>query len=229
MGRRRCKKKALINGILQHLVNGVAWRKIAKCGASPASCWRYQRQLQRRGKLKLIFKVLANEKTDVAEGAIDTDSTTSFKFKRMAKWDGKHKKISTKISLFTDIKGLPVDALFGSGKTHDKSFVNQHIKNTRRRRKKILNLDKIYTSAELRRKMRNKGTYINMQTRRGDYTRKRGPKFRFYEEKYKIRFKVERTFAWIESFRQLRLRRAYLPAMFKASVYLALIIILLRN
>jgi transposase len=65
--------------------------------------------------------------------------------------------------------------------------------------------------------------------KRGDYTRKRGPKFRFSEEKYKVRFKVERTFAWMESFRQLRLRRDYLPAMFKASVYLALIVILLRN
>jgi hypothetical protein len=109
MGRKRCKKKCLVNGILQHLVNGVAWRKIAKCGASSISCWRYKRELQRRGKLKFIFKMLADGKTDITESAIDTDSTTSFRFKRMAKWDGKHKKLSTKISLFTDANGLPAD------------------------------------------------------------------------------------------------------------------------
>lgn len=229
MGRKRCKKKALVSGILQHLINGVAWEKIAKCGASPVSCWRYQKELQRRGKLKLIFKFLSEEKTDISESAIDTDSTTSFRFKRMAKWDGKHKKISTKVSLFTDKLGLPADVLFGSGKTHDKSFVDQHIKNTRNRRKRVLNLDRVYTSAQLRRDMKRKGTYINMQTKHGDYTRKRGPKFQFDKEKYKVRFKVERTFAWMESFRGLRLRREYLPAMFKASVYLALILILLRN
>ncbi len=77
--------------------------------------------------------------------------------------------------------------------------------------------------------MRNKYTYINMQMRRGDYTRKKGPKFQFDGEKYKVRFKVERTHGWMENFRQLKLRRDYLPAMFKASAYLALIIILLRN
>ena len=229
IGRRRCKGKCLLNGILQHLVNGVAWRKIAECGASYSSCWRYQKELQRRGMLKLIFKALADTKTDITEGAMDTDSTTSFRFKHMAKWDGKHKKISTKISLFTDINGLPADVAFGHGKIHDKDFVWEHYDNTANKRKRILNLDKIYTSAKLRREMKNKGTYINMQMRKGDYTRKRGPKFRFNEEKYKVRFKVERAFAWIENFRSLRLRREYLPAMFKASVYLALIIILLRN
>lgn len=147
----------------------------------------------------------------------------------MAKWDGKHKKISTKISLFTDINGLPADVSFGHGKTHDKDFVWEHYNNTANRRKKVISVDKVYVSLDLRREMRNKGTYINMQTRKGDYIRKRGPKFQFLGEKYKVRFKVERTNAWMENFRQLRLRRDYLPAMFKASVYLALILILLRN
>jgi hypothetical protein len=147
MGRKRCKKKCLVNGILQHLVNGVAWRKIAKCGASSISCWRYKRELQRRGKLKFIFKMLADGKTDITESAIDTDSTTSFRFKRMAKWDGKHKKLSTKISLFTDANGLPADVGFGHGKTHDKDFVWEHYDNTDNRRKKVINLDKVYTSA----------------------------------------------------------------------------------
>jgi transposase len=229
VGRKRCEKKCLVNGILQHLVNGVAWEKIAECGASPTSCWRYKRKLQRRGKFKLILKALADQKTDITEGAMDTNSTTSFRFKRMAKWDGKHKKISTKISLLSDIDGLPADVLFGSGKVHDKDFVWQHYENTKGKRKRVINFDKIYTSADLRREMRKKGTYINMQTKRGDYTRKRGPKFRFDEEKYKVRFKVERLNAWMENFRALKLRRDFLLAMFKASVYLALILILLRN
>ena len=68
-----------------------------------------------------------------------------------------------------------------------------------------------------------------MQIRRGNYTHKRGPKFGFDEEKYKVRFKMERLFGWLKSFRGVRIRRNYKIAMFKGLVYLALIVILLRN
>lgn len=149
-GRPRVRKEALVNGILQVLVNGVCWRKIADCGCSYTSCWRYFKELQRRGKLKLIYQVLAGEKTDITEGAIDTTTATSFRFKHMTGWDGKHKKIRTKISLFTDTQGAPADVNFGKGSDADPSFLPGHIKKTARRRRKILNLDKVYVSLELR-------------------------------------------------------------------------------
>jgi len=228
-GRRRCSKKSLVNGILQVLINDVAWRKTADCGASPTSCWRYFRQLQKRGKLKLIYEVLAKTKTDITEAAIDTTTTTSFRFRRMTGWDGKHKKIGTKISLFTDKSGLPADVSFGKGNRYDGDFVSAHVEKTVGRRTKTLNLDKGYTSVNLRRTMRSKGTKINMEMRVGDYIRKRGPKFSFDKQKYKVRFLVERTNGWLKSFRHIRTRRDYLPSMFKAFVYLALIIILIRQ
>lgn len=229
-GRKRCEFEAILNGILQVLVNDVAWMKIAGCGCSYVTCYRYFCELQRRGKLKLIFEVLAREKTNVIEAAIDTNSVSSFRFRRMTGWCGKHKKPSTKISLFTDINGLPADVAFDKGNVHDLKFLPSHIQNGgHRRRIKILNFDKGYTSCGLRRRLRKKGTYVNMQTRRGDYVRKKGPKFRFDEEKYKVRFKVEKTFGWMENFRHIKLRREYKPTMFKAFVYLTLILILLRN
>lgn len=227
-GRKRVRKEALLNGILQVLVNGVGWGKIAECGCGYASCYRYFQELQRRGKLKLIYEALANKKTDITEGAIDTTTATSFRFERMTGWDGKHKKIGTKISIFTDKNGLPADVDFGKGSKHDGRFLPKHMEKTVGRSKRILNLDKIYASLDLRRQMRNKGTKINMETRRGDYIAKRGPKFRFDELKYKTRFLVERLIGWLKSFWRIRIRREYKPAMFKAFVYLALIIVLLR-
>ncbi|OGK47325.1 hypothetical protein A3B46_02210 [Candidatus Roizmanbacteria bacterium RIFCSPLOWO2_01_FULL_39_19] len=228
-GRRRCIKESLLNGILQVLVNDVAWSKIAECGSSYTSCWRYCKELQRRGELKLIYEALANAKTNIVEAAIDSTTATSFRFKQMTGWDGKHKKIGTKISLFTDKNGLPADVDFGKGNRHDGSFVLNHIKKTTGRRTKVLNLDKIYVNLNLRRTMRNKGTKINMEMRAGDYIRKRGPKFNFDKEKYKVRFLVERTNGWLKSFRHIRIRRDYHPAMFKAFVYLALIIVMIRQ
>lgn len=228
-GRKRCEKEALLNGILQVLINGVAWNKLADCGCSYSSCYRYFKELQRRKKLKLILETLAGEKTDIIECAADTDSTTSFRFERGTGWDGRHKKCSTKISLITDKDGLPADVEIDRGNAHDKTLLYQHLENLAGIRISELNLDKIYVSLKLRRRMRQRGSHINMKLRDGDYIRKKGPKFRFYEDKYKVRFKIERCFAWLEHFRRLRLRREYHLAMFKAFVYLALIIILIRN
>jgi len=228
-GRKKCKKEALLNGILQVLVNGVSWNNIANCGCSDTSCYRYFNELQRRGKLKLICEGLSGSKTDIKEGAIDTTTATSFRFRRMTGWDGKHRKIGTKISLFTDKKGLPADVVFGKGNIHDSQFLPTHLKKTAGRRKRIINLDKGYCNLNLRREMRQKGTKINMPMRKGDYTRKRGPRFSFEALKYKVRFEVEKTFSWLKSFRRIRIRREYHPAMFKAFVYLGLIIVLIRS
>lgn len=228
-GRKRVPRQSVLIGILQVLVIGVAWRKIAECGASPVSCWRYFKELQRRGKLKLIYETLARGNTNVSEGAIDTTTATSFRFRRMTGWDGKHKKIGTKISLFADKEGLPADVSFGNGNYHDGVFLPGHMKKTAGRRKRILNLDKIYAGLELRRTMRNAGTQINMETRSRDYVRKRGPKFSFDKEKYKTRFLVERLNAWLKNFWRIRIRQDRLPAMYKGFVYLGLIIILLRQ
>jgi len=228
LGRKRAKQEALLNGILQVLVNGLAWNNIAECGASPASCWRYFQEIQRRGEFKLIRDRLSQEKTDITECAIDTTTITSFRFASMAGWDGKHKKVGTKISLLTDKNGLPADVDFGKGNKDDRGFVEEHLRNTAGRRKNVLNMDKGYTSAELRRKLRQKGIWVNMEMKKGDYIRKRGPKFTFNKEKYHTRFLVERLIGWLKSFRRIRIRREYKSAMFKAFVYLALIIILLR-
>ena len=228
-GRKRLSQGSLLNGILQVLVNDVAWERIADCGASPTSCWRYFRELQRRNKLHLIFNALSNQLTDITMCSSDTTTTTSFNFKQMTGWDGKHKKIGTKISLLTDMTGLPAAVTFAKGNTADVRLLPVHLKQTTGRRKKIINLDKGYTSIEMRRSLRQSGTYVNMETRTGDYRHKRGPHFKLKEQEYKTRFNIERTNGWIKSFRHIRTRRDYLPAMFKAFVYLALIIILIRQ
>jgi transposase len=227
-GRRRDTKEALLTGILQVLVNGVAWEKIADCGASPASCWRYLEELQRRGKLKLIFQALAKAKIDLTSCAIDTTLVISFHFRYMTGWSGKHRQVGTKVSLIVGKDGLPADVLFGKGSDRDTVFVEDHVKNVAGRRKKVLDLDMLYTSVTFRRAMRKKGIRINMQTRRPDYRHKRGPKFRYDKQNALTRFELERTNGWVKDFRALRLRRSAHPAMFKGMVYMALIVILVR-
>jgi transposase len=229
LGRKRSNKEALITGILQVLVNGVAWKKIADCGCSYASCFRYLQELQRRGKLKLVMQRLAWEKADLTVGSIDTTLVPSFAFRQMTGWNGQHKQTGTKVSLFVDNDGVPADVQFGKGNINDKVFLLGHLKNVAGKRKKVLNLDMSYMSLALRRAMRQKGIRINMKVRTQDFRRKRGRKFKFDEPIYNMRMFVERTNAWVKAFRALRLRRSPHPAMFKAFVYLALIIVLVRR
>lgn len=228
-GRHRCLKEALLFGILQVLINGVTWKKIIEDGASSSSCHRYFQELQRRGWPKGVFTQLQLKKTDLTLTASDTSTATSFRFRYGTGWDGKHRKIGTKISLLTDRGGLPADVVFGRGSIHDLHFLPSHLENTQGRRKRIINLDKGYTSLDLRRSLRNSGTRINMEMRTGDYTRKRGPKFGFDKEKYKARFLIEKCFGWLKAFKRIRLRVEFKLSSYKAFVYLALIIILLRN
>jgi len=82
---------------------------------------------------------------------------------------------------------------------------------------------------EFRRKMKKKGIKINMQMREKDYLRKKGQKFRFEASKYKVRFLIERLNAWLKNFWRIRIRRDRYPVIFKAFVYLELIIVLIRS
>ena len=166
-GRPRVSKEAILKGILQVLTLDIPWNKIYPCGCSYSSCYRYFKELQRRGILKKEFERLSRIKTNIKECAIDTDSTTSFRFKRGSGWDGKHKKIATKISTLSDRNGLPSDLEFSKGSTHDLRILPKHIKNTEGRRKITINLDKIYTSLETRRNLRPKGIQLNIKPRSG--------------------------------------------------------------
>src|SRR5438270_5049218 len=173
LGRKQLGKEALVTGILQVLINGVAWRKIAECGASYASCFRYLKELQRRGKLKLIFQALAKRKADITVGSIDTTLIISFEFKYLTGWSGKHRSVGTKVSLFSGKDGLPVDVQFGKGSDNDKIFLSDHFRSVAGRRKRILNLDMMYMNLGFRREMRKKGIRVNMKVRQQDCTRKR--------------------------------------------------------
>jgi len=228
-GRKRCDKRLLLQGILTVLKYDIPWNHLDIDGVSGTSCWRYFNELQRKGILKLIQTSLSTQHLDINLCSLDTSTATSFKFKNGVGWDGKHRKNGTKISLLGDHNGLPYDIDFGKGNKHDLKFLDTHLENTSGTRKKVLSMDKGYTSIDMRRNLRSKGIKVNMETRKGDYIHKKGPKFALDQQIYKTRFNLERTFGWMKSFRRVRTRKDRHFAMFKAFVYLAAIIVLIRS
>jgi putative transposase len=228
-GRPKCEKEALLRGILVVLKYDIPWNHLEITGASGTSCWRYFKEIQRRGLFKLVFQALAQSNLDIRIFSIDSTTTTSFNFKGLVGFSGKHKKYGTKISVLSDAKGLPYDMEFGKGSKHDLKFVQKHLDNTSKKKKQILNLDKGYTSIDLRRDLAKKKIKVNMETRTKDYHHKRGPKFKLNEVVYKLRFNLEKTFGWMKAFRRVRTRKDRYVSLFKAFVYLAAIIVLIRN
>jgi transposase len=228
-GRPKCSKEALLRGLIKTLKYDIPWNDLDIEGASGISCWRYFKKLQRRGLLKQVFQALVDEHLDIEISSIDSSTATSHHFKNGVGFSGKHKKYGTKISVLSDKNGFPYDIEFGKGSKHDLHFVRKHIRNTYGKRKRIINLDKGYTSIALRREMKQKGIYINMETRRSDYTHKKGPKFKVNKAIYSMRSLIEQKFGWLKAFRRVRTRKDHKFAMYKGFVYLAAIIVLIRS
>lgn len=229
LGRPKCQKEALLRGTIKVLKYDIPWNDLDISGASGISCWRYFNEIQKRGLLKQVFLALVTEHLDIEISSIDSSTATSFNFKSGVGFNGKHKKYGTKISVLSDKNGFPYDIEFDKGSKHDLHFVQKHIKNTCGKRKKISNLDKGYTSIELRRNMRKKKIHINMETRKNDYTRKKGPKFKLDKENYAFRSLIEQKFGWMKAFRRVRTRKDHKLAMYKGFVYLSAIIVLIRS
>jgi len=228
-GRPKCKKEALLRGLIKVLKYDIPWNDLDIIGASGISCWRYFNEIQRRGLLKLVFHSLVDEHLDIEISSIDSSTATSFHFKKGVGFSGKHKKYGTKVSVLSDKLGFPCDIEFGKGSKHDLHFVRKHIKNTRGKRKRIINLDKGYTSIELRRESEIKGIHINMETRKNDYGHKKGPKFKLNKAIYAFRSFIEQKFGWLKSFRRVRTRKDHKLAIFKGFVYLSAIIVIIRS
>ena len=91
---------------------------------------------------------------------------------------------------------------------------------------KVILADKGYDSDKLRLKLKKAGIHSNIP--------QRSIKNRKLDENYniplgKMRFKIERTNAWIKSFRRLHFRFDYTLVSFKALTYLALIVVCIRK
>ena len=228
-GRKRCQKKALLQGIIVVLKYDIPWNDLDIPGASGTSCWRYFKELCRRGLFKLVCEAIAHENLNIKVCSIDSSVATSFNFKDLVGFNGKHKKYGTKISVLSDANGLPYDIEFGKGSIHDLTFVPKHMGNTAKIRKSLVNMDKGYTSIDLRRNLALKKIKVNMETRKNDYHHKRGPKFKLNQQIYKLRFNIEKTFGWLKAFKRVRTRKDRYSAFFKGFVYLSAIIVLISN
>ena len=223
----------LLPGILRVLRSGMRWRdldddKLPSC----VTHWRRLRFWQRNMGLKSVLNLILSNlgkkgKLDIKIASIDRSLMPSFNFADTTGYSGKYNKTGTKISTtLVDFLGTPLNILFAPGERHDMPLALPTVVNNSIGKPGTLLADKGYDSNKFKLKLRKLGINPNIPQRE--------MKGRKKQKDYniplgKMRFKVERTNAWIKSFRRLHFRFDYTLVSFKAFTYLALIVICLRK
>ncbi len=230
-GRPSYSNAELLPGILRVLRSGMRLRDLDdRSLPSSVTHWRRLRFWQRKFELEKIWNLILTKlgednKLNLKVGAIDGSLIQSFKFKDMTGYSGKYKKTGTKISSLVDSNGLPLNLVFAPGNRHDLPFAKDTVKRSNYKPDTLL-ADKGYDSDNFRFLLIKLGIIPNISPR-NIKNRKLKPKYD--HELGKKRYKVERTNAWIKSFRRLRFRFDYTSVSFKALVFLGLIVICIRK
>lgn len=231
-GRPSYSNRELLPGILKVLRSGMRWRDLDdKRFASCVTHWRRFRFWGIKFGLKITWETILQKinklnKLDLNIASIDGSLIQSFAFSDTTGYSGKYKKTGTKISNLVDFKGTPFNVLFASGEEHDCPFAIPTILNNSVGKPGLILADKGYDSDILRSKLSQFRINSNIAVRN---TGKRKETINYNVPLGKMRFKVERTNAWIKSFRRLRFRFDYTLASFQNLVYLGLIVICLRK
>ena len=174
----------------------------------------------------MLNKLKELNKLDLTVALVDGSLVPSFNFLDTTGYSGKHKDTGTKISTLVDFKGTPFNVVFSSGNTHDMPLALPTIINNPVGKPAMILADKGYDSDPFRIKLKEFDIETNIPNREIKNRKK--------QENYniplgKMRFKIERTNAWIKSFRRLHFRFDYTLNSFSAFVYLGLIVICLRK
>lgn len=182
---------------------------------------------------KLLLRLLAScGQVDLSVVKLDGTLIPSYQFKSCTGYSGRHHRTGVKVSVAVDVEGLPLAVKTAAGNVADVDLAQGTISRIRvgkRTRPGTVLADKGYDSAQLRRGWRKRGIKTNIPERRWNHRRKKGRPPNYSSVLGKSRYSVERTNAWMKSFRRIHFRYDRTVSMFKAFVQLAMIVICLRK
>lgn len=231
-GRPSYSNRELLPGILKVLRSGMRWRDLDDTRfASNITHWRRLRFWEHKFGIKnawefILQKLDKQGKLNLKIASIDGSLIPSFSFLDTTGYSGKYHKTGTKISNLVDFLGTPFNVVFASGNTHDMPLAIPTIINNTVGKPSIILADKGYDSNPFRLNLNKFGINTNIPNRN---IKNREKQKDFNIPLSKMRFKVERTNAWIKNFRRLRFRFDYTLKSFQALTYLALIVICIRK
>ena len=216
MGRPRVPDRAVLAGIVFVLSTGIRWNDLPLelgCG-SGTTCWRRLRAWQRAGVWHELHRVVLDRLGQA--GVLDWSRAAVDSVSVRAKPGGEvtgpsptdRGKAGTKYHVLCDRNGLPLNVLITGANTHDSRMLaplldtNPGVREQAgrpgrpRRRPEKLHADKGYDFPRCRRYLSGRGIGVRIARRGVENSSRLG----------RVRWVVERTMAWLLSFRRLALR-----------------------
>ena len=231
--------RPVVEGILWVLRNGGRWKALPQGYPSPATCWRRLAEWEERGVWLDAWRTFLDERN--AEGRIRWEecfADGSFaSAKKGGDGVGKTKKgKGTKWMVVVDGEGLPLAFHLDSANraevklletTLDNIEVTEAEQDGTPPQPERLILDRGYDSDPLRERLAARGIEMICPHRKNRVKPRTqdGRKLR----RYRRRWKVERTFAWLGNFRRLVVRYERRLDIYRAFFHVACLIITLRQ
>jgi transposase len=218
-GRPRADDRRTIEGILYVLITGCRWQDLPGEYGAPTTVWRRLRRWGEESVWERIWRAALAE-LDV-QGRLDwTRAFLDGSFAPAKKGGDKvgltKKGKGTKWMLVIDGNGLPLGFHLDSAacaevrlaeRTLDTISVLRPRGRPRQRPEKLV-ADRGYDSSAFRRALRRRGIRMCIPPKRrpAKWKAKRGRPVVARKDDYRLRYKVERTFAWLGNYRRLLIR-----------------------
>ncbi len=218
-GPKPIEKIEIITELYKLIRTNCGWRNIKYS----TTCRKYLEECQRRGKIKNFFHFLIKDykKFKPKKVSIDSSLLESYRNQREVNYSGKSHNYCTKFTLAINENYIPVAFNFAKGSKSESAQLDKMLLDMNKLPYELF-MDMGYERYDRRRKLKKQGCQVRMQQAIRGKNRKRGPKF-VYEREHKCeRSKVERFFAWIKSFKAIRLRTTRKASLFHAFTIIAL-------
>ena len=216
----------IIDDILFVLKTGIAWRNIKSQINWHSLYWHYKRLVKfdifKKTYMILlkIYSSYSNFNVQIIDSSFIQNKYGKNKIARNKFFKSKN---CNKVSLVTDVTGIPISVLIDKGNVHDLHFIKKHSKdliifnNKHKVNHPILLADKAYESLQVRRNLANHNYVIYIPKKKG--ANNNHP---FNKTIYKKRIIIEHTFQKLKAFRKIMVRYESLIKNYLGFLYLAI-------
>lgn len=241
-GRPRADDRRTIEGILYVLITGCRWQDLPREYGAPTTVWRRLKQWGERGVWEHIWRTAlfcldVQGKLDWSMAFLDGSFAPAKKGGEKVGLTRKGK--GTKWMLVVDGNGLPLGFHLDGANHAEVRLAEQTLDTIRvartrgrpRRRPEKVVADRGYDSSEFRQALRRRGIGMCIPPKRRpkSWRAKRGRPVVARKADYRLRYKVERSFAWLGNFRRLLIRWERLFGVYHGWFAVAVLLLCLRR